>query len=207
MKISFLNCFAQNCERWTSLWIFLSLQNIADQEVTKWQIFSSKHLQQVEPVLFTEVGCGGCNVASYVFKPSASTPPSHSPPDLFNEKAEKLVLQEIVFQFEFYKKKLCSQYFVQNKTRFTFSPIELKSKFLSLSAFIHWLPKEGVDRTSGLKKILSLQRFWRIVSSLIKWSSHKHDWFSCKSVAQAKYYSQFYYRRREMLISCWLPLW
>ena len=156
---------------------------LTNQEVTKWQIFSSKHLQQVEPVLFTEVGCGGCNVASYVFKPSASTPPSHSPPDLFNEKAEKLVLQEIVFQFEFYKKKLCSQYFVQNKTRFTFSPIELKSKFLSLSAFIHWLPKEGVDRTSGLKKILSLQRFWRIVSSLIKWSSHKHDWFSCKSVA------------------------
>ena len=45
-------------------------------------------------MLFTEVGCGGCNVASYVFKPSGSTPPSHSPPDLFHEKAEKLVLQE-----------------------------------------------------------------------------------------------------------------
>ena len=106
-----------------------------------------------------------------------------------------------------FRQFFCLFYFVRNKTRFTFSPIELKSKFLSLSAFIHWLPKEGVDRTSGLKKILSLQRFWRIVSSLIKWSSHKHDWFSCKSVAQAIYYIQFYYRRREMLISCWLPLW
>ena len=124
---------------------------LTNQEVTKWQIFSPKHLQQVEPVLFTEVGCGGCNVASYVFKPSASTPPSHSPPDLFNEKAEKLVLQEIVFQFEFYKKNFAHNLLFETKHDSHFHRLNSKANF---SACLH-------SSTGFLKRGLIALQVWK----------------------------------------------